>query len=159
MAKAKASLEACFYLNNSGVENQDLQNIIADAEASIENVSDKPQWEQLKATLGPNGSLTQFAKGIASVPKEDRPAFGKSLSKQRTSRIPLSKGLIAIEELEDLKSLGSRIDPTLPSSPSFTGGIHPLTKTAGKSSQSSVKLDLQLLRHLKWKPNGLLRCT
>ena len=116
------------------MENQDLQNIIADAEASIENVSDKPQWEQLKATfLGPNGSLTQFAKGIASVPKEDRPAFGKSLNQAKGQVESLfQKSLIAIEELEDLKSLGSRIDPTLPSSPSFTGGLHPLTKTRRK---------------------------
>ena len=116
------------------MENQDLQNIIADAEASIENVSDKPQWEQLKATfLGPNGSLTQFAKGIASVPKEDRPAFGKSLNQAKVQVESLfQKSLIAIEELEDLKSLGSRIDPTLPSSPSFTGGLHPLTKTRRK---------------------------
>ena len=116
------------------MENQDLQNIIADAEASIADVSDKPQWEQLKATfLGPNGSLTQFAKGIASVPKEDRPAFGKLLNQAKGQVESLfQKSLIAIEELEDLKSLGSRIDPTLPSSPSFTGGVHPLTKTRRK---------------------------
>ena len=120
------------------MENQDLQNIIADAEASIENVSDKPQWEQLKATfLGPNGSLTQFAKGIASVPKEDRPAFGKSLNQAKGQVESLfQKSLIAIEELEDLKSLGSRMIPLFHplrhSRVAFT-----LTKTAGKSSQSS----------------------
>ena len=116
------------------MENQDLQKIIADAEASITDVSNKPQWEQVKATfLGPNGSLTQFAKGIATVPKEDRPAFGKSLNQAKGQVESLfQKSLIAIEELEDLKSLGSRIDPTLPSSPSFTGGLHPLTKTRRK---------------------------
>ena len=116
------------------MENQDLQKIIADAEASIANVSNKPQWEQVKATfLGPNGSLTQFAKGIATVPKEDRPAFGKSLNQAKGQVESLfQKSLIAIEELEDLKSLGDRIDPTLPSSPSFMGGLHPLTKTRRK---------------------------
>ena len=116
------------------MENQDLQKIIADAEASITDVSNKPQWEQVKATfLGPNGSLTQFAKGIATVPKEDRPAFGKSLNQAKGQVESLfQKSLIAIEELEDLKSLGDRIDPTLPSSPSFMGGLHPLTKTRRK---------------------------
>ena len=116
------------------MENQDLQKIIADAEASITDVSNKPQWEQVKATfLGPNGSLTQFAKGIATVPKEDRPAFGKSLNQAKGKVESLfQKSLIAIEEFEDLKSLGDRIDPTLPSSPSFMGGLHPLTKTRRK---------------------------
>ena len=88
------------------MENQDLQKIIADAEASITDVSNKPQWEQVKATfLGPNGSLTQFAKGIATVPKEDRPSFGKSLNQAKGQVESLfQKSLIAIEELEDLKS-------------------------------------------------------
>ena len=116
------------------MENQDLQKIIADAEASIAIVSSIPQLEQAKATfLGPKGSLTQFAKGIASVPKEDRPAFGKLLNQAKEQVTSLfQKSLNTIEELEDLKSLGNRIDPTLPSSPSFTGGLHPLTKTRRK---------------------------
>ena len=53
------------------MENKDLQKIVADAEASLATVSSKPSWEQAKATfLGPNGCLTQFAKGIASVAKD-----------------------------------------------------------------------------------------
>ena len=81
----------------------------------------------------PNGSLTQFAKGIATVPKEDRPAFGKSLNQAKGQVESLfQKSLIAIEELKDLKSLGDRIDPYPSLFPSFMGGLHPLTKTRRK---------------------------
>ncbi len=116
------------------MENKDLQKIVADAEASLATVSSKPSWEQAKATfLGPNGCLTQFAKGIASVAKEDRPTFGKSLNLAKGQVESLFQNRLSeLEELENLKSLGDRIDPTLPSIPSFYGGIHPLTKTRRK---------------------------
>ena len=71
--------------------------------------------------LGPNGCLTQFAKGIASVAKEDRPTFGKSLNLAKGQVESLFQNRLSeLEELENLKSLGDRIDPTLPSIPSFT---------------------------------------
>ena len=113
------------------MENQDLQKIVADAGTFLADVSNKPQWEQTKATfLGPNGSLTQFAKSIGTVPKEERPAFGKALNQAKGQVESLFQQRLAeIEEMEDLKSLGQKIDPTLPSVSPLQGGIHPLTKT------------------------------
>lgn len=116
------------------MENQHLQKIVADAGKSLADVSSKPDWEQTKATfLGPNGCLTQFARGIGAVPKQERPAFGKALNQAKGEVEWLfQKRLSEIEEMEDLKSLGERIDPTLPSVSSLQGGIHPLTKTKRK---------------------------
>ena len=113
------------------MENQNLQALVADAEASLRKVSTQSQWEQVKARfLGPNGGLTHFAKGIASLPKEDKPAFGKSLNLAKGKIEALfQNSLSKLQELEDLKSLGNQVDPTLPSVPSYTGGLHPLTKT------------------------------
>lgn len=113
------------------MENQNLQVLVADAETALKSVSTKAQWEQTKAFfLGPNGSLTQFAKGISSVPKEERPAFGKSLNQAKGKVETFFKSkLTHLEDLEDIKSLGECIDPTLPASPTFSGGLHPLTKT------------------------------
>ena len=113
------------------MENQDLQKIVADAGTSLADVSNKPQWEQTKSTfLWPNGSLTQFAKSIGTVPKEERPAFGKALNQAKGQVESLFQQRLAeIEEMEDLKSLGQKIDPTLPSVSPLQGGIHPLTKT------------------------------
>ena len=116
------------------MENQHLQKIVADAGKFLAVVSSKPDWEQTKATfLGPNGCLTQLARGIGAVPKQERPAFGKALNQAKGEVEWLfQKRLSEIEEMEDLKSLGERIDPTLPSVSSLQGGIHPLTKTKRK---------------------------
>ncbi len=116
------------------MENQHLQKIVADAGKFLAVVSSKPDWEQTKANfLGPNGCLTQLARGIGAVPKQERPAFGKALNQAKGEVEWLfQKRLSEIEEMEDLKSLGERIDPTLPSVSSLQGGIHPLTKTKRK---------------------------
>jgi phenylalanyl-tRNA synthetase alpha chain len=117
------------------VENQDLQKIVADAGTSLADVSNKPQWEQTKATfLGPNGSLTQFAKSIGTVPKEERPAFGKALNQAKGQVESLFQQRLAeIEEMEDLKSLGQKIDPTLPSCFPATGRYSPADQDPEKN--------------------------
>ena len=52
----------------------DLQAIVAQTETILESVSSRSDWEQAKASIsGPNGALTQIAKNIGSLAKEDRP--------------------------------------------------------------------------------------
>ena len=107
----------------------DLQAIVAQTETILESVNSRSEWEQAKASIsGPNGVLTQAAKNMGSLAKEDRPAFGQALNqaKQRIEEL-FKNSLEGIEEQADLRSLGEKIDPTLPAVPDFSGGIHPLT--------------------------------
>ena len=108
---------------------KDLQAIVAQAEASLQSIASRADWEQAKASvLGPNGGLTQAAKGIADLPKEEKPAFGQALN-QAKGRIEelFGNALAALDERADLESLGEKVDPTLPSTSSLNGGTHPLT--------------------------------
>ncbi len=107
----------------------DLQAIVAQTETILESVNSRSEWEQAKASIsGPNGVLTQAAKNMGSLAKEDRPAFGQALNqaKQRIEEL-FKNSLEGIEEQADLRSLGEKIDPTLPAVPDFSGGIHPMT--------------------------------
>ena len=107
----------------------DLQAIVAQTVTILESVNSRSEWEQAKASIsGPNGVLTQAAKNMGSLAKEDRPAFGQALNqaKQRIEEL-FKNSLEGIEEQADLRSLGEKIDPTLPAVPDFSGGIHPLT--------------------------------
>ena len=108
---------------------KDLQAIVAQAEASLQSIASRADWEQAKASvLGPNGALTQAAKGIAALPKEEKPGFGQALN-QAKGRIEelFGNALAALDERADLESLGEKVDPTLPSTSSLNGGTHPLT--------------------------------
>lgn len=63
---------------------KDLQAIVGEAAKNLDSVANRADWDNVKATiLGPNGSLTQIAKGIGSIPKEDRPAFGQALNRTK----------------------------------------------------------------------------
>ena len=109
--------KACPSLN-FGVEN-DLQAIVAQAEASQANISSRSDWDQAKAAiLGPKGTLTQASKLIGQLPREEKPAFGQALNKAKKEVEALfAASLSKIEEQADLAALGVTYDPTLPAIP------------------------------------------
>ena len=113
---------------------KDLQAIVDEATQKLDSVTNRPDWDKVKATiLGPNGSLTQLGKGIGKLAKEDRPIFGQQLNRTKKHIEEIFKSAISlIEEKEDLQILGSEIDPTLPPPSNFNGGTHPLTNTRRK---------------------------
>ena len=129
-AKAPARPKGPLFL---GVEN-DLQAIVAQTETILESVSSRSDWEQAKASIsGPNGALTQIAKNIGSLAKEDRPTFGQALNQAKNvSRHSSKTSLQSIEEQADLQALGEKVDPTLPPVPDSNGGTHPLTNVRRK---------------------------
>ena len=113
---------------------KDLQAIVTQAEAILTAVRSRADWEQAKATiLGPNGSLTQAAKGIGKLSKEERPAFGQALNQTKKKVEGCFKtSLELIETQADINSLGEKSDPSLPPVPHHLGGTHPLTNVRRK---------------------------
>ena len=133
---------------------KDLQAIVVEAKCKLDSVSNRPDWERVKATiLGPNGSLTQIAKSIGKVAKEERPAFGQSLNRTKKELEEVFKlSLSSIEEKADLKTLGPAIDPSLP--PILTEEHILLLTPAVRSFLSFEKSGSPLLKQLNVKQNG-----
>ncbi len=113
---------------------QDLQAIVAETVRKLETVDNRSDWECLKATvLGPNGSLTQISKGIGTLSKDDRPAFGQALNQTKKQiEAGFKDCLILIEGKADILALGDEVDPSLPPPSDFNGGTHPLSNTRRK---------------------------
>ena len=93
-----------------------LQAIVSETESALALVKDKPNLEQLKASvLGGNGSLTTLMKGIGSLPQEDRPAFGQIVNQTKTRLEDLFKEAVAaLDAAADAQALGETVDVTLP---------------------------------------------
>lgn len=110
---------------------KDLQAIVGEVTLKLGTITNRAQWDSVKSTiLGPNGNLTQIAKSIGGIAKEDRPAFGQALNRTKKQIEEIfKKSLSSIESEAELQALGKQIDPTLPPSCNFTGGTHPLTNT------------------------------
>ncbi len=87
---------------------KNLQAIVEEAAKNLDSVANRADWDNVKATiLGPNGSLTQIAKGIGGIPKEDRPAFGQALNRTKKEIEQIFKSsLSSIEQKADLEALG-----------------------------------------------------
>jgi phenylalanyl-tRNA synthetase alpha chain len=106
-----------------------LSALRAKAHADLAAVTTRPGFEAAKGRLvGPNGELTSFMKRMGSVPKEERPAFGKLINETKVQlQALLDHALRAIEDAEIAAQLGAAVDPTLPSPDGGPGTRHPLT--------------------------------
>ena len=108
----------------------ELSKIVESAKERIGAVSARPDFESVKAEItGPNGALTGVMKRMGSIPKEDRPSFGKLVNqaKQQVQGF-YDEALAAIEQAELAARIGPSIDPSLPSPGVTSGSLHPLTK-------------------------------
>ncbi len=109
---------------------EELKTIVESANEKVATVTNRAGFEAFKAEIsGPNGSLTRVMKGMGSVPKEDRPAFGKLINRAKTQLQEMyDDALRSIEEAEIAQKLGPAIDPSLPSPEFGPGSLHPLTQ-------------------------------
>jgi phenylalanyl-tRNA synthetase alpha chain len=106
-----------------------LNAILAKAAAELPALPSRPEFEAAKARyVGPHGELTALVKRMGSVPKEERPAFGRLLNEAKARlQAQLDTALQRIEQAELAGRLGPAVDPTLPAPDAGPGTYHPLT--------------------------------
>lgn len=107
-----------------------LSTIVERARAEVATLQNRGDFDAAKARyVGPNGELTQLMKGIATLPKEEKPAFGKRVNEVKTGLASVfDEGLQRIAGLEIAARLGPAVDASLPSPDPRRGGLHPLTQ-------------------------------
>jgi len=108
---------------------QEIENLKAEALGAIESATSLRAVEDERVRfLGKSGSVTKLGERMRTIPKEERPAFGKLLNELRTSvadALEARKTFIASEE--EARALSS-IDVTLPGIRPALGALHPLTQ-------------------------------
>lgn len=109
---------------------EELKAIVAQVEGGVSELNSLPEYENFKSKfLGPNGALTQAAKGIGKLSSEERPRVGKLVNEVKTQiESILAEVFARLENAELEKKIGPEVDPTLPSPDGQKGTIHPLTQ-------------------------------
>lgn len=106
----------------------DLASIRDQAIAGLRAATDLPSLEHTKGTyLGAEGRFTALMKQLGSLPKEERPAAGKSINAAKQE----IEAILAVrrEELELLAALPKNpTDFTLPGRRRAVGHLHPLSQ-------------------------------
>lgn len=108
------------------------EDLISHARVAFDEATELAQLDQVKARfLGKAGALAELRKGIASLPKEERPKAGARFNEVKDSieRL-LSERREAIQALALSARLEQeKIDVTLPGRDAAGGGLHPVTRT------------------------------
>ena len=109
---------------------EELNAIVAGVREKSPSISTRAEFEAYKATItGPKGALTEVMKGMATVPKEDKPAMGKLINEAKTAvTTEFDAVLERLEGAELAAKLGPTIDPTLPTPDGARGTLHPIAQ-------------------------------
>lgn len=109
---------------------EELNKIVETARQKVSVVRSRAEFEAIKAEItGPNGALTSVMKSMGALPKEERPAFGKSVNQAKQQVQGFYEDALArIDQAELAKRIGEPVDPSLPNPDAATGSYHPLTK-------------------------------
>ncbi|MEM1442870.1 MAG: phenylalanine--tRNA ligase subunit alpha [Verrucomicrobiota bacterium] len=107
---------------------KELEVIQSDALEAIGAIVDETGLEEARVGfLGKKGRLTAASAGMRDVPKEQKKDVGQKLNEVRTAiTAALEEKSAALIAARDAAAFAS-IDPTLPSRPLPSGGLHPLS--------------------------------
>jgi len=110
----------------------ELEKTKEEAQTSLQTVGSSEALEAwYKRYLGKKGALTHMLRSVGSLPKEDRPTFGRAANE---AKVILEKAYEAREEALRREEMEqgleeSAIDVTLPGRPTGPGHLHITTQT------------------------------
>ena len=123
----------------------ELAAIRSDALAAVEAASGAAALEEARvAFLGRKGRLTLAAAGMKDVPKEDKPAAGKTLNEVRGAiTAALDAKVEALQAAADAEA-AQGIDVTLPGSPMRPGARHPISQMLDRTVRALRRMGFAL---------------
>ncbi|MDR3391981.1 MAG: phenylalanine--tRNA ligase subunit alpha [Sulfuriferula sp.] len=114
---------------------ENLEHIVANAQAEFAAVTQAVELEQIKARyLGKTGLMTEQMKQLGKLPAEQRPAAGSLINQAKEQiQTALEARRAALKEAELASRLASEtLDVTLPGRGTAMGGLHPVTRTLAR---------------------------
>ena len=110
---------------------EELEKIIAEAQAAIATTATVADLEQAKARfLGKSGTLTALLKGLGKLTADERPKAGAAINaaKERVEAMIVSRRDAILAGELDARLAGEAVDVTLPGRKQELGGIHPIAR-------------------------------
>ena len=114
---------------------ENLEQIVASAQAEFATVTQAAELEQIKARyLGKTGLMTEQMKQLGKLPAEQRPAAGSLINQAKEQiQIALEARRTALKEAELASRLAAEtLDVSLPGRGVAMGGLHPVTRTLAR---------------------------
>ena len=111
---------------------EQLNALEREARAALEAIADEhalAAWRS--AYLGRKGRVTEAVKALGTLPREERPAYGRRVNELKQSLEAAYEAQVeALKRVGQTRSLAAdRVDVTLPGRPPRPGRLHPVTQT------------------------------
>ena len=124
---------------------EDIKNVKASFEEDLNQVTDENSLENIRIKyLGRKGIISLLMSKLPTLPKEEKPAFGKELN---LLKIHIQKTLEekkeSISKREKLRE--EKIDITMPGILPEEGHLHPITKTLKEVNDIFVSLGFRIV--------------
>jgi phenylalanyl-tRNA synthetase alpha chain len=100
------------------------------------------------AYLGRKGRVTEAVKALGSLPREDRPAYGRRVNeiKQSLETACEAKREALQRQVRSRSLLADAVDVSLPGRPARPGRLHPTTRTLREIYQIFAEMGFQVYR-------------
>ncbi|MFP4306338.1 MAG: phenylalanine--tRNA ligase subunit alpha [Desulfococcaceae bacterium] len=123
--------------------NQDIEAIKSEALAELEAAADAEAVKDISVRyLGRKGRITQFLRGISSLPAAERPGAGKRANEVKGELEAACEATLA--RLAATDSADDRIDVSLPGRRPPRGHLHPLTRITREISDIFARMGFEI---------------
>jgi phenylalanyl-tRNA synthetase alpha chain len=123
--------------------NQDIEAIKSEALAELETAADAEAVKEISVRyLGRKGRITQFLRGISTLPAAERPGAGKRANEVKGELETACEATLA--RLAATESADDRIDVSLPGRTPPRGHLHPLTRITREISDIFVRMGFEI---------------
>ncbi len=126
---------------------QELQDIVAKAQAAVESAQDLQQVDAIRVQyLGKKGEITEFLKQLNNLPAAEKPQAGKAVNvaKQTLQQAVQARTILLKEQQLQAELEAQAIDVTLPGKGQNMGSLHPITRTMQRVSDYFSKLGFDI---------------
>ena len=124
-----------------------LDQLKSQAAQAFEKAQNPQDLYQAKVQfLGKAGAITDVMKLMASLPKEEKPSFGKKVNevKQFLEDLYSQREAFLTEKEIQAKMENEKLDLTLPGSGAFSGSLHPVQRVTDEIVQILARLGYSL---------------
>ena len=123
--------------------DQSIEQIEKDARRHLENAADVAEVQDLRVRyLGRKGLITLALKGIAQLPKSERPAAGK---KANQIRVAVESAIqAALKRIESQAVVDGYLDVSLPGRQVVHGSLHPVSQIQKRVCDIFVRLGFDI---------------
>lgn len=127
---------------------QSIETLLAQAKAEIENVHSTADLNAVESRyLGRKGFIQELMRQIATLPPEQRPAFGQQVNEARVQVeewVEQQRERVYQTELNQRLQM-EQLDVTLPGLPGLPAGYHPLTIASNRVKSALIGLGFEFV--------------